>query len=85
MPVKVKQQGQYELFETSHKHRILVLDDKQWYAAVEGQQGDILVHSDSDHERSRTLQKGVFYIIDFKDDPKFNDVPHLFLEKGGKL
>lgn len=83
MPVDIQQRGQYELFETTKEHRILVLDDKQWYAAVEGQQGDILVQSDSDHKRRRTLQKGRFYIVDFNDDPKFKDMHHLFLEKDG--
>jgi hypothetical protein len=82
MPVKVKDQGQYELFETDHHHQILVLNGKQWYAAVKGQQGDILVHSDSDHKKARTRQKGQFYLIEFKGDPKFKDMPHLFLEKG---
>jgi hypothetical protein len=32
MPVKVQAQGQYELFETTHQHRILVLNNKQWFA-----------------------------------------------------
>ncbi len=39
----VKDQGQYELFETDHHHQIWALNGKQWYAAVKGQQGDILV------------------------------------------
>jgi hypothetical protein len=84
MSVKIKDQGQYELFETTKHHKILVLDNKQWFAAVKGQQGDILVRSDSDHEAERTLQKGHFYFLDFKNDSKFNDVPHLFLENGEK-
>jgi hypothetical protein len=82
MSVKIKSQGDYELFKTTKQHKILVLDGKQWFAAIEGQQGDILVHSDSDHAKGESLQKGHFYMAEFKDDPKFNDVPHLFLEKG---
>jgi hypothetical protein len=85
MPVKVTKQGDYELFETTRHHKILVLDGKQWYAAVKGQQGDILVHSDSDHKRDRTLQKGQFYLAEFQNDPKFKDMPHLFLEKDGNF
>src|SRR5262249_738821 len=74
----------YELFETTEHHKILVLDGKKWFAAVKGQQGDILVQSDSDHKRDRSLQKGHFYLAEFKDDPKFRDSPHLFLEKERK-
>lgn len=82
MAVHVKDQGQYELFETDHHHQILVLNSKLWFAAVKGKQGDMLVHSDSSHKKARTLQKGQFYLIQFRGDPKFKDIPHLFLEKG---
>lgn len=82
MTIKITSQGDYELFETTNQHKILSLRDKQWFAAIEGQQGDILVHSDADHEKDHTLQKGHFYVVEFQDDPKFNDVPHLFLGKG---
>jgi hypothetical protein len=79
---KLEKHGNYELFETTHEHQILNLDDKEWFAIVEGQQGDLMVHSDSDHEKQKTLEKGEFYLADFKDDPEFQDMPHLFLEKG---
>jgi hypothetical protein len=81
MPVKVQAQGQYELFKTTHQHRILVLDRKQWFAWVQGRQGEILVHSDADHRQHQTLQKGQFYLVDFEDDPTYKDIPHLFLQK----
>jgi hypothetical protein len=80
--VKVQQQGQYELFETAHQHRILVLNQNQWFAWVQGQQGEILVHSDSDHRKAQTIQKGRFYFVDFEHDPTYKDMPHLFLQKG---
>ena len=83
MPVNIKEKGDYELFETTRDHRILVLNGEQWFARVEGQQGEILVHSDSDHKKDRTLQQGQFYLADFEDDPTYKDMPHLFLEKGG--
>jgi hypothetical protein len=82
MTVKVKDKGDYELFETKHGHRILVLNGERWYAWVEGQQGEILVHSDSDHEKDHTVSSGEFYLADFEDDPKFQDNPHLFLQEG---
>ena len=80
--VKVQQHGQYELFETTHQHRILVLNNKQWFAWVQGQQGEILVHSDADHKKDHTIQKGQFYFVDFEHDPTYKDMPHLFLQKG---
>jgi hypothetical protein len=80
MPVKVQEQGHYELFNTTHQHRILVLNDKQWFAWVQGQQGEILVHSDADHQKQHTLQRGQFYLVDFEDDPTYKDMPHLFLQ-----
>jgi hypothetical protein len=79
MPAKVQEQGHYELFNTSHQHHILVLNDKQWFAWVQGQQGEILVHSDADHQKQHTLQTGQFYLVDFEDDPTYKDMPHLFL------
>lgn len=82
MPVRVQEEGAYELFETTKEHRILVLNGKKWFAWVEGQRGEILVRSDSDHKRKRTLQKGQFCLVDFEDDPTYKDMPHLFLQEG---
>jgi hypothetical protein len=28
------------------------------------------------------VQQGKYFLVDFKDDPNFRDMPHLFLEKG---
>lgn len=81
MSVNVEDKGNYELFETTHGHRILVLNGERWFAWVEGQKGEILVLSDSDHEKDHTFQEGDFYLSDFEDDPKFQDNPHLFLER----
>ena len=83
MSVKVEDKGRYELFETTHGHRILVLDGERWFAWVEGQRGEILVLSDSDHEKVHTVQEGDFYLAAFEDDAEFqNGNPHLFLQKG---
>lgn len=81
---KLKKEGNYELFKTSKGHQILSLDNKEYYAIVEGQQGDIIVHSDSDHEKDKSQEKGKFYFADFDDDPEIQDMPHLFMEKGKK-
>jgi hypothetical protein len=82
MPVKVQAQGHYELFETTKQHRILALNDRQWFAWVQGQRGEILVHSDADHQKDHTLQQGQFYLVDFERDPTYKDMPHLFLQRG---
>jgi len=82
MPVKVKDSGKYDLFEDEHGHRFLVLDGKRWYAWIDGQRSPILVRTDSDHRKKRDLQRGRFYFVDFMRDPKFKDMPHLFLQKG---
>ena len=82
MPVEIRDQGQYELFETTHGHRILVLKGEHWFAWIEGQESPILVHSDSDHQRERTVRDGEFLVVDFHEDPEFKDMPHLFLQDG---
>lgn len=76
----IKIEGEGELFETTKGNQILNLDDDNFYALVEGQKGDIIVKSDSDHEKSRSISKGKFYYVDFEDDPEFQDMPHLFIE-----
>ena len=81
MSIKVEDKGHYELFETTNGNHILVLNGERWFAWVEGQQGEILVHTDSDHEKDHMIQEGQFYLADFEDDPKFQDNPHLFLQK----
>jgi hypothetical protein len=83
MAVYIQRKGKYELFETSSGNRILALGLNDWYAWVTGQQGEILVRSDADHDRARTVQAGEYYLVDFEDDPKFSDVPHLFLQQNG--
>ncbi len=86
MSVSLEDKGHYELFETTHGHRILVLNGERWFAWVEGQKGEILVLSDSAHEKDHTVQEGDFYLAEFEDDPKFqNDNPHLFLQKGDEF
>ena len=82
MSVEVRDKGHYELFETTKHHQILALNDKRYFAWIKGQQGEILVHSDSDHKKDKTLQEGEFYEVDFEDEEDYQDMPHLLLEKG---
>ena len=77
----LKKQGHYELFETTKGHQILTLDEQDWFALIKTNQGELIVRSDSDHEKKKTLQEGDFYLADFQDDPDFNDIPHLFLQE----
>lgn len=81
MQGNLEKRGKYELFETTKGHQVLNLNNKEFYAVVEGQRGDILVRSDSDHQKKKTVKKGNFYLADFDDDPEFNDIPHLFLQE----
>ncbi len=82
---KLKNEGKYELFKTTEGHEILNIEDKDFYALVEGQKGDIIVHSDSDHEKKKTISSGKYYFAEFDDDPEFQDMPHLFMEDGKKF
>jgi hypothetical protein len=81
---KLEKEGNYELFETANGHQILNLNNKNYFAVIGGQKGDILVATDSDHEKSKVLKKGRFYLADFENDPEFSDMPHLFLQEGNK-
>lgn len=85
MTATVQRHGRYELFETPRENRILTLGSDLWFAWVTGEQGEILVRSDADHERDRTIQEGEYYLVDFRSDPSFTDVPHLFLERDGRF
>jgi hypothetical protein len=85
MTARVQRHGRYELFETPRENRILALGNDLWFAWVTGEQGEILVRSDDDHERAQTIQEGEFYLVDFETDPSFTDVPHLFLEQGSRF
>src|SRR4051812_41441241 len=80
MESEIEKKGTYERFETSKGHEILVLNNTDWFAIVEGNYGEILVKSDSDHKKEKSIGEGKFYLADVEDDPEFNDVPHLFLE-----
>jgi hypothetical protein len=46
----------------------------------ETSQGHILVKSDSDHEKEKTVDEGQYYLAGFEDDPEFQGMPHLFLK-----
>ncbi len=81
---KIRKEGKYELFETTKGHTILNLKNESFYALVEGQQGEIIVKSDSDHEKKNPIAKGDFHYVDFEDDPEFQDMPHLFLQDQDK-
>lgn len=85
MKTKPSKEGEYELFKTSRGHQIISLAKKDYYALVKGQKGDIIVKSDADHDKEKTISKGKFYYVDFKDDPDFQDTPHLFMEDGDQF
>lgn len=80
MPIQILDEGDYELFETTNQNEILVLNGRDWFSIVQGQAGEIIVRTDSDHRKDHTIRRGSFRLVDFRDDPKFRDQPHLFLE-----
>lgn len=82
---KLKKEGSYDLFRTTKGHEILNLEDRNFYALVEGQQGDLIVHSDEDHKKQSSVSSGKYYYADFENDPEFRDVAHLFLEDKSKF
>jgi hypothetical protein len=42
-----------------------------------------LVDTDEEHQKDHTVGEGKFLLLDFEQDPKFKDMPHLFLERDG--
>lgn len=83
MSINVKRKGQYELFETTKSHQILVLDGTDYYAFIEGEYGPIIVKSDSDHQKDNTISQGEYVLFIAKDDPNWRDnVEHLELQQG---
>lgn len=84
MKGNLENEGNYELFSTTKGHQILNLNDKYFFAIIEGQKGEMMIATNSDHEKDKSLKKGKFYLARFDDDPEFNDLPHLFLQEGDK-
>jgi hypothetical protein len=82
MALEIISRGRYELFEDEHGHRFVVLGGRRGYAWIQGQKSPLLVRTGSNHRKQRVLQHGKYFYVEFKDDPKFRDVPHLFLESG---
>lgn len=83
MSINIKRRGQYELFETTRNHQILVLDGNDYYAFVEGKFGPVIVKSDSDHQKDSTISQGDYVLFIAKDDPNWRDnVEHLELQQG---
>lgn len=81
---KLESEGHYELFMTTNGNQILNLNDKNFFAVVKGERGDILVRTDADHQKDKTIKKGKFYLADFDNDPEFSDMPHLFLQESNQ-
>ena len=67
MTATVQRHGRYTLFDTPRENRILTLGNDLWFAWVKGEQGDLLVRSDDDHERARTIQEGEYCRLDGMD------------------
>jgi hypothetical protein len=84
MENKLNKKGNYEIFKTTGDNEILRLGEDEVFAIVEINRGHILVKTDEDHEKQETIEKGQFYLMSLEEDPAFQDMPHLFIEKGAK-
>lgn len=84
MEKNLNEKGNYEIFKTTGDNEILRLGKSEIYAIVETNKGPILIKTDEDHQKQETIEKGIFYLVDFEEDPAFQDMPHLFIEKGTK-
>lgn len=83
MGIEIERQGHYEIFKTTADHRILVLDRDDYFAWVETSQGQLLVKSDSDHRKDRTLDQGDYILFTPQDEPGLRDnMSHLELQEG---
>jgi hypothetical protein len=76
--------GNYELFETLHRHRILVLGSRHSFMWLKAGLGDITVRTSPHHAKRRSLKGGWFLLVDFRNHAKFKDMQHLFLENGDR-
>lgn len=81
MAVKIVREGNYELFVTENDNRILSLDGDT-FAIAQGQKGEILTGTGGDHQKKKTENRGNYKLVEFDDDARFTDLPHLFLADG---
>lgn len=85
MSINIKRKGNYETFKTTKGHKILVLDDKDYYAWVDTAQGHILIQSDADHQREKILNQGDYVFAIPHDEPTMReDMGHLELKEAEK-
>lgn len=80
--IKLLKDGRYELLETKHQTKILVLDDAFFaWINVEGI-GEILVTSKGIYDTECVLCKGAYRMYEVKDEPNLTDLIHLELFVG---
>ncbi|MEW6736318.1 MAG: DUF2795 domain-containing protein [Acidobacteriota bacterium] len=85
MPITILEQGHYELFLTNNNNKILVLDDKNWFAWDASDAGGQIIFSDNNHRRARTLQSGQYYLVDINRENRFKDSRYLFIENDNQF
>jgi hypothetical protein len=72
--------GTFELTETGHGTKILVLNDLPYVWIVAPGIGSLLIYTDQPHETSEILSKGHFRLFQVRDEPELSDQLHLELE-----
>ncbi len=87
MSYELQQQGPYTLFHTPDGQRILTLDGSHYaltggyFTIAEGPQGELRALDDGDFEKEDILRQGMFKLVIFRNDPQFQNIPYLFLQK----
>ena len=87
----IVKQGQYEIFRTARRERVMVLDgdhfamEPSYFTISEGAQGEFVARNAEDFDRHEILREGRFMLVEFQDDPEFQDIPYVFLERDGKF
>lgn len=86
MSIDVKRKGNYETFKTTEGHKILVLDRKDYYAWIDTAKGHLLVQSDGDHTKAKTLSEGEYVFVIPHNEPFMkDDIGHLELKEDGQF
>jgi hypothetical protein len=81
--IKLIEEGQYNLIETKHDSKILILDTLKSFAWVTVKDiGEILIESHKTHKTANILAIGKYRLYQVKDEPDFTDLEHLELLVG---
>ena len=90
MAYDIERQGDYQILRTTEDRRVLVLDGQSYvmhrayFTIAEGSQGELEAVNEADVDSLEVLRQGTYKVVVFCEDPQFQDIPYLFLEREGK-